>query len=209
MLERRDFSVKRRPKQARARATFDAIIEAATRILDTDGYAALTTERLAQVAGVGVGSVYEYFPDKDTVVAEVVRRLLDELTADLAAGSVAALSRGPAALLTEWVRAMFATVGKRRGLLRTLFEDVPFLDEIDEVREFPSRMFSLATASPPELKQLPYVNPASIFLLTTMVRSAVLESILSPPPNVTQEQLEATLVQILLALLANAFAARP
>lgn len=208
MLERRDFSVKRRPKQARARATFDAIIEAATRILDAEGYAALTTEHLAQLAGVGVGSVYEYFPDKDTVVAEVVRRLLDELTADLSAGAVAAISKGPAALLTEWVRVMFATVGKRRGLLRTLFEDVPFLDEIDEVREFPMRMYSLATASPPELKTLPYVTTPVIFLITTMVRSAVLESVLHPPPGVTQEQLEATLVQILLALLASSFAAK-
>lgn len=199
--------MKRRPKQARALATFDAIVEAAARILDGDGYAALTTERLAQVAGVGVGSVYEYFPDKDTVVAEVVRRLLDELTADLAAGAVS-IGHGPAALITEWVRVMFQAVRTRRGLLRTLFEDVPFLDEIDAVREFPARMFALATASPPELAQLPYVNPASIFLLTTMVRSAVLESVLSPPVDVTQEQLEATLVQILLALLAHAFAAR-
>lgn len=206
----RGFAVKKRPKQARACATFDAVVEAAARILAQEGFAALTTDRLVVVAGVGVGSVYEYFHDKETIVAEVVRRLLDELTQELtvsSANAAAALGIGPEAWLRAWLRAMFEAVRRRRGLLCTLFHEVPFLDQIEEVRQFPARLLAIATASPQPLHALPYVNPASIFLITVMVRSAVLESVIAPPTGVAAEEIEDTLVYMLLALLASSMAA--
>lgn len=199
----RDFSLKKRPKQARSCATFDAIVEAAARILANEGYAALTTDRIATVAGVGVGSVYEYFQSKETIVAEVVRNLLDDLTSELVRGVTRPLSAGPEAWLRDWVHVMFDAVRARRELLRTLFDEVPYLDQIDEVRQFPMRMFALATQSPRELTEIPYVNRASIFIITTMVRSAVLESVIDPPADVPEQELEDTLVKILLGLLAH------
>jgi AcrR family transcriptional regulator len=204
----RDFALKKRPKQARACATFDAVVEAAARILANEGYAALTTDRLATVAGVSVGSVYEYFDGKETIVAEVVRNLLDDLTREIERGVTSTLSAGPEALLRDWVHVMFEAVRSRRDLLRTLFDEVPYLDEIDEVRQFPARMYTLATKSPRELTEIPYVNRASIFMITTMVRSAVLESVLNPPADVPTHELEDTLVGILLGLLAHGLMAR-
>lgn len=65
---------KKQPKQARAQGTFEAILEAATRILASDGRARVTTNRIAQVAGVSVGSLYQYFPNKGAVLAELRRR---------------------------------------------------------------------------------------------------------------------------------------
>jgi AcrR family transcriptional regulator len=52
------------PRQARARATFDAILEAAARILVNEGYDRLNTNRIAEIAGVSVGTLYQYFPTK-------------------------------------------------------------------------------------------------------------------------------------------------
>ena len=199
----RELSPKKRPKQARAYATFDAIVGAATRILTRESYAALTMEHLASVAGVGVGSVYEYFPSKETIVAEVARNLIDDLTRELVAGATYPISEGPEAWLRRWVHVTFEAVGARRDLLRTLFEEVPYLDEIDEVRQFPARMFALATNSPREMTAIPYANRASIFMLTTMVRSAVLESVIDPPEDVSGQQLEDTLVRMLLGILAH------
>ena len=66
----------RPPKQERSRQKFDFIVEAATRILSTSGYAALTTNEVARVAGVSIGSVYEYFRNKDEIVAVIVDRHL-------------------------------------------------------------------------------------------------------------------------------------
>ena len=59
---------RRSPAQHRARATVDDILEATARIIARDGYAAVTTGKIARVAGVGAGSLYQYFPSKEAVV---------------------------------------------------------------------------------------------------------------------------------------------
>ncbi|MEP4485515.1 MAG: helix-turn-helix domain-containing protein [Halioglobus sp.] len=68
------YSMKKTPSQARSRATIDAILEAATRILIQFGYDKASTNKIAELAGVGIGSVYEYFPGKEAIFAEVRRR---------------------------------------------------------------------------------------------------------------------------------------
>lgn len=73
------------PRQARARATFDAILEAAARILVNEGYDRLNTNRIAEIAGVSVGTLYQYFPTKEAILTEIIREkrrlLLNELKA--------------------------------------------------------------------------------------------------------------------------------
>ncbi len=76
--------------QARSRATVTAILEAATRVFAARGYAAATTNHIADRAGVSVGSLYEYFPSKDAILValteahlEDVRRVLRKATASL------------------------------------------------------------------------------------------------------------------------------
>jgi AcrR family transcriptional regulator len=58
----------RRPKQARGQATCAAIFEATARILESEGEASLNTNRIAQIAGVSVGSLYQYFPNKQAIL---------------------------------------------------------------------------------------------------------------------------------------------
>jgi len=64
----------RRPRQRRALETVDVIVRATTQILSRDGVEGLTTNRVAEKAGVSIGSVYQYFPDKDALIDEVRRR---------------------------------------------------------------------------------------------------------------------------------------
>ena len=61
------------PVQARSTATVDAILEAAARILETEGLEGYTTNAIAKRAGVSIGSLYQYFPNKDAVTAALVR----------------------------------------------------------------------------------------------------------------------------------------
>jgi AcrR family transcriptional regulator len=73
------------PRQGRAIATCAAIIEAAARILEDEGPAALNTNRIAERAGVSIGTLYQYYPDKETILVALIRRerrlLLDQLCA--------------------------------------------------------------------------------------------------------------------------------
>ena len=62
------------PSQPRARATVDAIVLAAAHILKTEGAERLTTNRIAELAGVSIGSLYQYFPNKHAIVAVLRER---------------------------------------------------------------------------------------------------------------------------------------
>lgn len=63
------------PLQTRSKATCAAVLEAAARILEAEGSHALTTNRVAERAGVSVGSLYQYFPGKEAILAELIRGL--------------------------------------------------------------------------------------------------------------------------------------
>jgi AcrR family transcriptional regulator len=65
---------RKQPKQDRARATVDAILQATTYILVRDGWEGLTTNKIAQRAGVNVASLYQYFPNKQSIVVELQKR---------------------------------------------------------------------------------------------------------------------------------------
>ncbi len=74
-------SATRKAKQARSRATIDVILDAAAQVLIREGYARATTNRIAQRAGVSVGSIYQYFHDKDAVFAQLIDREVDAVAA--------------------------------------------------------------------------------------------------------------------------------
>ena len=60
---------RRRPRQARAQATVEAIVKATSRVLIEEGYDRASTNRIAHAAGVSIGSLYQYFPSKEALVA--------------------------------------------------------------------------------------------------------------------------------------------
>jgi AcrR family transcriptional regulator len=76
----------REPRQARSKARVEAILAAADAILGEGGYEALTIRRIAETAGVPVGSIYQFFPDKAAIVDALGRHYIsgfDQVIVDL------------------------------------------------------------------------------------------------------------------------------
>ncbi len=73
-MKKRRLSPRKTPRQERSRVTVEALLEATTDILSREGYAKLTTNRIAERAGVNIASLYQYFPGKEAIVAELRRR---------------------------------------------------------------------------------------------------------------------------------------
>ena len=71
--------MRKAPRQQRSRATVDVIVEAAARVLGRRGWARFTTNEIAAVAGVSVGSLYQYFPNKLAIAEAIRQRHLDEV----------------------------------------------------------------------------------------------------------------------------------
>lgn len=62
---------RRKPAQSRSRILVDAIIQACQQILEEEGVEHFSTNRIAEVAGVTIGSVYQYFPNKEAILASL------------------------------------------------------------------------------------------------------------------------------------------
>lgn len=104
---------RKKPLQTRSSATVDAIVEATIRILRRDGWVACTTTRIAMLAGVSVGSLYQYFPNRNAIAVEIVRQRTRTYL-----GAVMAADLSGAASPEEAVDAAIEAfvVEKRKGL---------------------------------------------------------------------------------------------
>jgi AcrR family transcriptional regulator len=83
MATRTRKPARRQAKQRRAHETVEAILEAAARILAREGYARANTNRIAQAAGVSVGTLYQYFADKDEICDGLIRSLVERTRVSL------------------------------------------------------------------------------------------------------------------------------
>lgn len=119
---------RRRPSQQRSQLTFDAIVEAAAQVFERHGYAAGTTNRIAERAGVSIGTLYQYFDGKDAVLAAVFDRHFAEGAATVAP-ALAKLREepppDPEPLLRDILEAMVALHAREPNLHRLLFEEAP------------------------------------------------------------------------------------
>jgi AcrR family transcriptional regulator len=191
------------PSQARSRATYDSILEAAAQLLEKTGYAALTTNHVAEKAGVAIGSLYEYFGTKEVIVAEVVRRTVRDIAADIAGSFQEAMASGMEESMARLIHAMFASVEARSRLMRVIWTEVPFLWQLDEIKEMPAQLLAIARQGIPGARS-PWLlrDPeAATYLLTVMIGAAVVESVVARPDDLKLAQLERSLVALLQQLL--------
>jgi AcrR family transcriptional regulator len=121
---RRAASPRKRPVQERSRETVRAILEAAARIFEESGIEAATTDRIAARAGISVGSLYQYYPNKAAILVALAHCHLLESASALAPG-LAALDRDPPLdeALLPLVRATVALHTTRSRLHALLFSE--------------------------------------------------------------------------------------
>ncbi|RQS71262.1 TetR/AcrR family transcriptional regulator [Burkholderia sp. Bp8963] len=74
---------RKRPRQARSAAMFEVILEASARIVESSGFDGFNTNAVADLAGVSIGSLYQYFPSKHALIVELIRRGRAQLTDDV------------------------------------------------------------------------------------------------------------------------------
>jgi AcrR family transcriptional regulator len=118
-VERAD-RLRKTPRQARSRSTVEAILAAADRVLRSEGYAAASTNRVARVAGFSVGSLYQYFDDKQAVVGALLDQVLVAEAGRLAQALDAAAGLSLEAACDRCVRALLAERRSKAHLLRIL-----------------------------------------------------------------------------------------
>lgn len=132
--------------QQRSRATVDALVEATARILVRDGFDKASTNRIAEQAGVSIGSLYQYFPGKDALVAAVIdrhnqatMRVVHEAMAEVAGKPIEQAVRRLVAVAIEAHR-----IDPR--LHRVLAEQIPRTGRLKDVEAFNREAHALLRA---------------------------------------------------------------
>jgi AcrR family transcriptional regulator len=178
---------RRIPRQQRAQDSCVAIFDAAAQILSRDGMGGLSTNRIAERAGVSIGMLYQYFPNKQAVLLAMGRREIEETGAEVAAALAAAAAAGelPAPRIIHCLVQRFSA---RRQMRRVLMETV-FSQHLHE--EF---AIALETMARP---LLPHGPPAAVFVLTRamlgVLRGAVMAEDAPDPVLLEQELLRLAL----------------
>jgi AcrR family transcriptional regulator len=169
----RRLAPRKTPVQDRSVETRARILDAAARVFSGHGYAAGTTNRIAAEAGLSVGSLYQYFPNKDSILIELVRRHLDEgfraVTERLA--EVDADRAGSTLRLIE--AAVDATIGNHvddPGLHQVLFEESPrppeLLAELHALETLAIDQAAAVLAADPDVRVADPVMAARVVVTT-------------------------------------------
>ncbi|MGH7440591.1 MAG: TetR/AcrR family transcriptional regulator [Polyangiaceae bacterium] len=167
MAKRPRTAPRKKPKQERSQATVDAILQATARVLCATGYDRASTNRIALAAGVSVGSLYQYFPSKEALVAALVERHVDEMTS-LVKTKLAEVFDAPLASAVETIiGAMFAAHAVDPRLHQVLIEQVPRVGRLEKLRGVEGEVQALVAAflaARPELCRAPVETMAFVLV---------------------------------------------
>ena len=194
------------PRQARAQVTVTAILEAATRIFEEDGMDAATTTRIAEVAGVSVGTLYQYFADRDAILDALQDREFERALALM--GTVLSnenLTRSPRETINAVVRGLGALYASSPALHRVLVIEGLRVTEPARVEAFDLRVvaiirhFLVATGARVRRGNV----EAAAFVAFQAVRAVMLACLLERPPGLDESTLRGELVDLVMRYLVD------
>jgi AcrR family transcriptional regulator len=206
MATRTPLKPRKMPTQARSKATVEAVLTAAAHVFQRHGYAAATTDRIAERAGVSVGSLYQYFPNKDAILVTLAERHIDAgfgLVGELLAGVMVEMPTLET-LVRRFVVAMIALHEHEPELHRVLFEEAPLPSSVRRrlrrrENDFAAEVCDLLRTHPEVCIRDPNVTA---YVLVHCVDALVHDFILHPPKSIDAESLTEEMVSMLLRHLS-------
>jgi AcrR family transcriptional regulator len=146
-MPRRPRTAPRRPpRQKRSAETVQVLLQATRRVLERDGFAAATTNKIAEAAGVSIGTLYHYYPTLESLIEAVVHQMWET---ELEVAMATALEYGGQPLevvLRETVRALAAHVHHHRVLYLRWYAEAPHLGQLGAGLELATRAIAMLEA---------------------------------------------------------------
>lgn len=204
--DRASKTARKQPRQARAQATVNAVLEAAVQVLEREGVDAATTTRIAEVAGVSIGTLYQYFSHRDAIFDALqdreFERALELLRNVLSDGN---LARSPSETVKAVVKGLAEMYASCPGLHRLLAIEGLRVTKAERVYAFDMRVvgiirhFLAATGAPIRRKNV----DAAAFVAYQSVRATMLASLLERPPGLGESDLIEELTDLVLRYLVD------
>lgn len=200
-------TMRKLPRQARAKRTIEAIFEATAHIVDSEGAEALSTNKVAQRAGVSIGTLYQYFPTKEAIMVAMIAQERLRVMAELQEMLLSAVQaeREPQAILRDRIRALLSALGTGSHLNRAMVRLAWHMDHHEQVaqaqREGTEHLaIALAAWQHPSLRT---PTPAMLFVGTRAVIGVIRSASLENSALLGSRELEDELVRMVWRLVST------
>ena len=204
MRKRATKTTRKQPRQARAQVTLNAILEATIQVLEREGFDAATTTRIAEVAGVSVGTLYQYFSHRDAIIDALqdreFQRSIALMESVLSKGNLEKSGRDT---VTAVVRGLASLYAVSPGLHRVLAMEGLRVAKAERVHAFDLRVIAIvrhflsATRAPIRRANV----DAAAFVVFQSVRAIMLAYLLERPAGLDEHTLVDEVVDLVLRYL--------
>ncbi len=206
MPARKKKQPRKRPQQARAQNTLHAILEATVQVLEREGPDAATTTRIAEVAGVSVGTLYQYFSHRDAIFDALQEREFERAIALMQTVlSDDNLAKSPRDTVSACVQGMLGLYVASPGMHRVLAMEGLRATKADRIHSFDLRVIALvrhflaASGAPVRRQNV----DAAAFVAFQCVRATMLASLIESPAGLNNDAMVEELSDLLLRYLVD------
>lgn len=191
--------LKRRiPRQARAAETVALILEATAQILEAGGLPAFTTNAVAERAGVSIGTLYQYFADKNAILLALAQREMEATLAKVAQAGQEERSLGVEGRVRATVRAIIGAFGDRvrarKAVVQAILAQGIGIEVMEPVAAF--------IAQQPH-KLMPTLTREQVFVLSRALMGTIRAAVLEEQPFLRSPGFEDEVVRLILSYLAS------
>ncbi len=191
------------PKQERSQATVEAILTATARILTEKGYDQFTTNRVAELAGVSIGSLYQYFPNKEALISTLAKDYANEME-QIAQHHLGGLEDSSIiAVLQQIIKAVLAAHAVNPQLHRVLHEQIPrseVMRQLDDAKmETMLRSFLVQRCDQLQPKNL----DLTVFMVGRTIKALLHGAMIDRPELLNSGELEQEMMTMLSAYLVK------
>jgi AcrR family transcriptional regulator len=194
---------RKQPKQERSQATVRAILTATAHILTGEGYDHLTTNKVAELAGVSIGSLYQYFPNKESLLVALAEHHANKMV-QLAQHHLDGLSeRSIPEVLQQIIRAALAAHAINPKLHHVLNQQVPHSEVMRQLDKAQMENMLRSFLSQRRNQLQPKNIDLAVFMVERTVRSLIHGAAIDRPELLKTGELEQEIVALLSAYLVK------
>ncbi|WP_374469996.1 TetR/AcrR family transcriptional regulator [Phenylobacterium sp.] len=193
-----ELEPRKRPSQARSHATFAAIVDACGRLLARGRYETLTTNAIAERAGVSIGTLYEYFPNRESIVAALAAESCRRLVVRMHEAVEETAGMAPHAGVEHLIEAGVEALRAPENVFTALVREAPFvlrLPPVQEAREALTDLCQDIRTRASDTVRLPEPQ-ADTWLISQMLFNAMLEIALLDGPEARRALLQRELARL-------------
>ena len=203
-MEKPIDSYRKLPKQERSKATVDAILEATSRILQTDDARALTTNAIARLAGISIGTLYQYFPDKNAILTTLARQELALTASAVSAGLTTAVkTEAKEDPIRAGIRALLNGFKGRQRARKALIEVLIVNGLANEITRPVDKVMRdiLAAQEQTSGSAIPAMKPVTAYVLTRALVGTLRAALMEQSAYLGKPEFEDELVKLVRGLL--------